>query len=79
MHCITFGQLQKSAARSGLVMSRDRSSLLVNIRYRDPARSAARWRGLTFHEAWVLVEELKEHAPPARADWESPPHAGIHH
>ncbi|GAA0646407.1 hypothetical protein [Brevundimonas lenta] len=67
MNCITFGQLQKCAARAGLVLSRDPKSLLVNLRYRDERQSTTRWRGLTFHEAWMLVEGLTERAPPKTA------------
>jgi hypothetical protein len=50
-----YGAVRERASQAGLVLSRDRVSSGINLRYRDPRTSAQVWRDLTIAEAMAVV------------------------
>jgi hypothetical protein len=57
-----FGELQKRASALGLVMSRDRISGHLHLRYRDRRDPRPGWRHMTFQEASAVVDGLEVRA-----------------
>lgn len=50
-----FGEVQKRAIEAGLVMSRDRDTMLINLRRRDSLDRPHDWQKLTLLEAVKIV------------------------
>lgn len=59
---LTYGDVQVRAAHAGLVMSRDRRTGAINLRYRRASVSAQEWRGLSLEEALSVIPSTDDAA-----------------
>jgi hypothetical protein len=59
VHYLTYGEVHKRANRLGLVMSRDRMTGRVNLRFREAGVDGREWPRLTLHDALRVVQSLE--------------------
>jgi len=65
MSHLTYGDVHHRANALGLIMSRDRMTLRISLRYRDPSRGRQEWRGKTLYDVLAIIEQLEAGAGPA--------------
>jgi hypothetical protein len=56
---LTYGDVHHRANALGLIMSRDRATLRIGLRYRDPGLGRQEWRGKTLHDVLAIIEQLE--------------------
>lgn len=59
MTYLTYGDVHHRANALGLIMSRDRLTLRISLRYRDPARGRQEWRNMTLQEVLAVIESME--------------------
>lgn len=59
MRHMTYGDVHKRANGAGLIMSRNRLTRRINLRFRDTTNDPREWRELILEEALAVVESLE--------------------
>lgn len=67
MTYLTYGDVHHRANALGLIMSRDRMTLRISLRYRDPASGRQEWRNMTLQEVLAVIESMEAAAATPRA------------
>jgi len=81
---LTYGDVHHRANALGLIMSRDRVTLRISLRYRDPSRGRQEWRGKTLYDVLAIVEQLETEAGRPQQQQQLPisralPERALHH
>jgi len=59
MRHITYGDVHKRANCAGLIMSRDRLTRRINLRFRNTADDPREWRELTLEDALAIIQSVE--------------------
>lgn len=78
MTYLTYGDVHHRANALGLIMSRDRMTLRISLRYRDPANGRQVWRNMTLQEVLTVIESMEGPTTPPQRTIPSAPERAYH-